>query len=76
MRHGAGSTCTACPVCRFLAFLRGERPETAVRFVDGALLIVRGLRSLLPEPDFPGVPDAPTPPAGPPRGGFERIDIR
>ena len=66
-----GAPCTACPLCRFLALLRGERPETTARFVDGALLIVRGLRSLLPEPDVPGVPDAPDPHRrGPPRGGL------
>ena len=37
-----GAACTACPLCRFLALIRGERPEAAARFVDGALLVVRG----------------------------------
>jgi len=44
-----GASCTACPLCRFLAVLRGERPEATAKLVDGALLIVRTLRSLLPE---------------------------
>ncbi len=62
-----GAACTACPLCRFLAVIRGERPETAARFVDGALLVVRGLRSMLPEPDGPagGASSAPEPAAAP-----------
>ncbi len=55
--------------------------------VDGALLIVRALRSLIPEAPSPpdttgataprGAADPPPPPPAPParRGGFERIDI-
>ncbi len=79
-----GASCTACPLCRFLAMLRGERPETTAKLVDGALLIVRALRSMIPdaEPAAPGAagptgPDDPPPPPPPParRGGFERIDI-
>jgi hypothetical protein len=78
-----GAACTACPVCRFLALIRGERPETAARRV----------RALLPEPDGSVAPDAPAAPAmsppngsaagrdrsapvGVPHGGFERIDIQ
>ncbi|MET0863848.1 MAG: hypothetical protein ABWZ98_05900 [Nakamurella sp.] len=45
-----GAYCTACPVCRFMALLRGERPEATAKLVDGALMIVRTLRSLVPEP--------------------------
>ncbi len=65
-----GAACTACPLCRFLALIRGERPEAAARFVDGALLVVRGLRSMLPEPEAAGGAE---PAAGPamsaPNGG-------
>jgi hypothetical protein len=43
-------TCTACPLCRLLAVLRGERPETTARLVEGALVVVQSLRALLPEP--------------------------
>lgn len=84
-----GASCTACPLCRFLAMLRGERPETTAKLVDGALLIVRALRSMIPEaPATPesagpatgprGAGDPPPAPTSPPparRGGFERIDI-
>ena len=77
-----GASCTACPLCRFLAMLRGERPETTAKLVDGALLIVRALRSMIPEAPEPaaasggptgGGETPPPPPAR--RGGFERIDI-
>jgi hypothetical protein len=76
-----GASCTACPLCRFLAMLRGERPETTAKLVDGALLIVRALRSMIPEAppaqEAAGPRGAGDPPPPPParRGGFERIDI-
>jgi hypothetical protein len=47
-------TCTACPLCRLLAVLRGERPETTARLVEGALVVVQSLRALLPEPTAAG----------------------
>lgn len=59
-----GASCTACPLCRFLAMLRGERPETTARLVDGALLIVRTLRSLIPEAPAPGSAAGPAPAGG------------
>jgi hypothetical protein len=66
--------------------LRGERPETTAKLVDGALLIVRALRSMIPDtpgaapstaagPTGPGEPPPPSPPPPARRGGFERIDI-
>lgn len=73
-----GASCTACPLCRFVAVLRGERPEATARLVDGALLIVRTLRSLIPEPDGGPAADPARPDPGPPpprRGGLEHIDI-
>jgi len=76
-----GASCTACPLCRFLALLRGERPEATAKLVDGALMIVRTLRSLVPEQPAPASagastsdPHPPPPPAR--RGGLEHIDIR
>lgn len=81
-----GASCTACPLCRLLAVLRGERPESTAKLVDGALLIVRTLRSMIP--DIPAADPAATAgegaaaghgagdePAPPRRGGLERIDI-
>jgi len=46
--HQPGESCTACPICRFLAVLRGERPEVTERWVDSALTVVQALRSLIP----------------------------
>ena len=84
-----GASCTACPLCRFLAVLRGERPEATAKLVDGALLIVRTLRSLLPEAEPAAATSggsaggsgerrqAGTPGSAPRRpGGLEHIDIR
>ncbi len=51
-----GASCTACPLCRFMALLRGERPEATARLVDGALMIIRTLRSLVPDPPDPAAP--------------------
>jgi len=86
-----GASCTACPLCRFMALLRGERPEATARLVDGALMIIRTLRSLVPDPPDPSAP--PTAGAGSPHqgqqhsgqpaqnqrpgrhGGLEHIDI-
>ncbi|HOZ58880.1 MAG TPA: hypothetical protein PKY70_11910 [Nakamurella multipartita] len=74
-----GASCTACPLCRFLAILRGERPETTAKLVDGALLIVRALRTMIPDAPAPAGgsagPGDPPPPPPARRGGFERIDI-
>lgn len=82
-----GASCTACPLCRFLAVLRGERPEATARLVDGALLIVRTLRSLLPEAEPAAAatggatagdhrPPGPSPSSARRPGGLEHIDIR
>ena len=86
-----GASCTACPLCRFMALLRGERPEATARLVDGALMIIRTLRSLVPDPPDPATPQTARPsPAhsgqqhsgqGPANqhpgrhGGLEHIDI-
>ncbi len=78
-----GGSCTACPLCRFMAVLRGERPEATARLVDGALMIVRTLRSLIGEPaeastdgqhSRPSAGERQEPPASR-RGGLEHIDI-
>ncbi len=77
-----GGSCTACPLCRFMAVLRGERPEATARLVDGALMIVRTLRSLIGDPaeapddarSQPSSAGRQEPPASR-RGGLEHIDI-
>jgi hypothetical protein len=61
----ATPSCTGCPLCRLLAVLRGERPETTARLVDGALSVVQALRSLLPEPVAGVAANGPEPGPGP-----------
>jgi len=74
-----GASCTACPLCRFLALLRGERPEATAKLVDGALMIIRTLRSLVPEqppaPAGAGATEQHPPPPPARKGGLEHIDI-
>ena len=73
-----GASCTACPLCRFMALLRGERPEATAKLVDGALMIIRTLRTLVPDPPAAAGAGTPPPDQPPPagrRGGLERIDI-
>lgn len=81
--HAAAAPCTACPVCRFVAILRGERPEVTARLVDGALGVVRALRAMLPDADgtteAQQPDDAPTRADGdvpPPPPRLQRIEIR
>lgn len=79
-----GASCTACPLCRFMALLRGERPEATAKLVDGALMIIRTLRSLVPDPpEAAAAASTDTKSAGESasgqqparRGGLEHIDI-
>lgn len=66
------ASCTSCPICRFLAVLRGERPEVTAKWIDGALSMVSALRAMMP-------PVGPEPSAGPQPDskptGLEHIDI-
>jgi hypothetical protein len=50
-----------------MALLRGERPEATARLVDGALMIIRTLRSLVPDQPDPATP--PTAGPGPANSG-------
>ena len=81
MRIDPGGLVHRLPTVPVLALLRGERPEATAKLVDGALMIVRTLRSLVPEQPAPaprrcldvGPASAAPPPAR--RGGLEHIDI-
>lgn len=61
--HDPSASCTACPVCRFLAVLRGERPEVTARWIDSALTVVAALKAMLPPADGPEGPSAADPTA-------------
>jgi hypothetical protein len=42
-----GSDCQWCPLCQFVAVLRGERPEVTERVAEAGSAVVTALRSLL-----------------------------
>ena len=73
--------CTWCPLCQFLAVLRGERPEVTERVAEAGTALVNALRAFV---DATGASDAA---AGAhrhpgesrhaqPRPRVERIDLR
>jgi hypothetical protein len=45
LRHGPD--CEWCPVCQFVAVLRGERPELTERVAEAGVAVVTALRGLL-----------------------------
>ena len=53
-----GSTCEWCPLCQFMAVVRGERPELTERVTEAGAAVFAALK---------GVLDAATPPPSRPR---------
>jgi hypothetical protein len=41
------SDCQWCPLCQFVAVLRGERPEVTARVTEAGTAVVSALRALL-----------------------------
>jgi hypothetical protein len=58
-----GSDCQWCPLCQFVAVLRGERPEVTERVAEAGTAVVAALRSLF------DAASAAAPPAGQHRHG-------
>lgn len=42
----AGTTCEWCPLCQFMAVLRGERPELTERVTEAGAALLGALRTL------------------------------
>jgi hypothetical protein len=42
-----GSDCQWCPLCQFVAVLRGERPEVTERVAEAGVAVLSALRGLL-----------------------------
>jgi hypothetical protein len=42
-----GSDCQWCPLCQFVAVLRGERPEVTERVAEAGTAVVAALKSLI-----------------------------
>jgi hypothetical protein len=59
------SDCQWCPLCQFVAVLRGERPEVTERIAEAGTAVVTALRSLL---------EAASGPAGEAGGHHRRAD--
>jgi hypothetical protein len=41
-----GSTCEWCPLCQFMAVVRGERPELTERVAEAGAVVLGALRTL------------------------------
>jgi hypothetical protein len=65
-QHGSAE-CQWCPVCQFIAVLRGERPEVTERVTEAGVAVVTALRGLL---------DAVVGAAAPPDTGWAADDAR
>jgi hypothetical protein len=58
--------CEWCPLCQFVAVLRGDRPETTEKIVAAGTAVMSALRALL---------DQPTADPDEPRPRVQRIDL-
>ncbi len=66
--------CTWCPVCQFIAFVRGDRPDVAARVGEVATAFVSALKVAFDTPENTAAPaSAPTPDPASPR--VHRIDL-
>ncbi len=66
----AAPVCQWCPLCQFMAVLRGDRPEVTERVAEAGSAIATALRSVLDAATGAGVPEQPEPA---PR--VQRIDL-
>ena len=72
--HG-GPDCQWCPICQFVAVLRGERPDVTDRMVEAGTALLSAFRAFMdatvPHPEGRAAHD--DAPAAPPR--VQRIDL-
>ena len=59
--------CTWCPICQFIAVLRGDRPEISDKIAEATVSMVAALRAMV------DAAASPQHPAGQPR--VQRIDL-
>lgn len=73
-QHASG-TCQWCPICQFVAVLRGERPDVTDRMVEAGTALLSAFRAFMdatvPHPEGRAAHD--DAPAAPPR--VQRIDL-
>jgi hypothetical protein len=67
--HGvpSGAVCQWCPLCQFMAVLRGERPEVTARVAEAGTAVASALRAVLDA--------ATTRPSDPPESRVQHIDL-
>jgi hypothetical protein len=68
----AVAVCDWCPVCQFMAVLRGERPEVTERVAEAGVAVASALRAVLDSAASSrpgGQPEEPQPPR------VQRIDL-
>ncbi|HEY2272704.1 MAG TPA: hypothetical protein VGH30_08015 [Jatrophihabitantaceae bacterium] len=67
--HGvpSGAVCQWCPLCQFMAVLRGERPEVTARVADAGTAVASAFRAVLDA--------AATRPSDPPESRVQHIDL-
>ena len=65
------TTCDWCPLCQFVAVLRGERPDVTERVAEAGTAMAAAIRALLDTAtsERPGATDEPT------GARVERIDL-
>jgi hypothetical protein len=68
----SGSECQWCPLCQFVAVLRGERPEVTERVADAGAAVAGALRAVF---DAAGSGTARNAPDRPPPPRVQRIDL-
>ena len=68
----AVAVCDWCPVCQFMAVLRGERPEVTERVTEAGAAVASALRAVLDAAASTRTADEPDEPK-PPR--VQRIDL-
>ena len=70
--------CTWCPLCQFIAVLRGERPEVTERVAEAGAALAAALRAFLDATSNAGAPSGHHHPEGRPgsRPRVQRIDLR
>lgn len=67
--HG-GPECQWCPLCRFVAVLRGDRPEVTERVAEAGAALASAVRALI-DAAASGTQQA----SGPPAPRVQRIDL-
>ena len=68
----AAAVCDWCPVCQFMAVLRGERPEVTERVAEAGAAVASALRAVL---DAAAGSRAGTEPEEPKPSRVQRIDL-